>query len=57
MSVKLLPADKEASLVELEAIVEGAVGTGAPWFLTGWAEGTEVEFMMDTGFQVTIFSV
>ena len=34
-SVKLLPADKEASLVELEAIVGGAVGTGAPWFLTG----------------------
>ena len=27
-----------------EAIVVGAVGSGAPWFLTGWAEGTEVEF-------------
>ena len=26
----------------------GAVGTGAPWFLNGWAEGTEVEFMIDT---------
>ena len=25
----------------------GAVGTGAPWFLTGWAEVTEVEFMID----------
>ena len=40
--------------VELEAIVVGDVGTGAPWFLTGWAEGTEVEFMIDTGCQVTI---
>ena len=28
-----------------EAIVVGAVGSGAPWFLTGWAEGTEVGFM------------
>ena len=43
MSVGVLPANKEASFVELEAIVVGAVGTGAPWFLTGWAEGTEVE--------------
>ena len=32
----------------------GAVDTGAPWFLTGWAEGTEVEFMIDTRCQVTI---
>ena len=36
-----------------EAIVVGAVGSGAPWFLSGWAEGTEVEFMIDTGCQVT----
>ena len=41
---------------EPEAIVVGAVGTGAPWFLTGWAEGTEVEFMIDTGCQVTILA-
>ena len=34
----------------------GAVGTGAPWFLTGWAEGTKVEFMIDTGCQVTILA-
>ena len=27
---------------------------GAPWFLTGWVEGTEVEFMIGTGCQVTI---
>ena len=39
-----------------EAIVVGAVGSGAPWFLTGWAEGTEVEFMIDTGCQVTILA-
>ena len=37
-----------------EAIVVGAVGSGVPWFLTGWAEGTEVEFMIDIGCQVTI---
>ena len=34
----------------------GAVGTGAPWFLTGWAEGTEVEFMIDTVCQVIILA-
>ena len=34
----------------------GAVGTGAPWFLTGWAEGTKVGFMIDTGCQVTILA-
>ena len=31
-----------------EAIVVGAVGSAAPWFLTGWAEGVEVDFMIDT---------
>ena len=34
----------------------GAVGTGAPWFLTGWAEGIEVEFMIVIGCQVTILA-
>ena len=34
----------------------GAVGSGAPWFLTGLAEGTEVEFMIDMGCQVTILA-
>ena len=48
-----ITANKDESFVELEAIVVGAVGTGAPWFLTGWAEGTEVEFMIDTRCQVT----
>ena len=40
---------------EGEAIV-GAVGSAAPWFLTGWANDTEVEFMIDTGCQVTILA-
>ena len=35
-----------------EAIVVGAIGSGAPWFLSGWTEGTEVEFMIDTGFMI-----
>ena len=34
----------------------GAVGMGAPWFPIGWAEGTEVDFMIDTGCQVTILA-
>ena len=34
----------------------GAVGSAAPWFLTGWAEGVEVDFMIDTGCQVTILA-
>ena len=32
----------------------GAVGSAAQWFLTGWAEGVEVDLMIDTGCQVTI---
>ena len=41
------PADEDMLSEEHEAIVVGAVGTGASWFLTGWAGGTEVEFMGD----------
>ena len=37
-----------------EAIVAGAIGSAAPWFLTGWAHDVEIEFMIDTGCQVTI---
>ena len=33
----------------------GAVGSAAPWFLTGWTNEVEVEFMIDTGCQVMIF--
>ena len=55
-SIGLLPTDKDMSTAEPEAIVVGDVGTRAPWFLTGCAEGTEVEFMIDTGCQVTILA-
>ena len=36
-----------------EVIVVGAVGSAGPWFLTGWAHVVEVDFMIDTGCQVT----
>ena len=39
-----------------DAIVVGAVGLAAPWFLTGWAHEVEVEFMIYTGCQVTILA-
>ena len=39
-----------------EDIVVGAIDSAAPWFLTGWAEGVEVDFMIDTGRQVTILA-
>ena len=34
----------------------GAVGSAAPWFLTGWANDVGVFFMIDTGCQVTILA-
>ena len=39
-----------------EAIVVGTVGSAAPWFMMGCADGVEVEFMIDTGCQVTILA-
>ena len=39
-----------------DAIVVGAVGSVAPWFLTGCAHEVEVEFMIDTGCQVTVLA-
>ena len=39
-----------------EAIVVGAIGSAAPWFLTDRAEEMEVEFMIDTSCQVTILA-
>ena len=39
-----------------EAIVVGVIGSAAPWFLTGWVHDVEIEFMIDTGCQVTILS-
>ena len=37
-----------------DTIMVGVVGSAAPWFLTGWTNDVEVEFMIDTGCQVTI---
>ena len=34
----------------------GAIGLAAPWFLTGWTHEVDIEFMIDTGCQVTILS-
>ena len=34
----------------------GAVGSAAPWFLTGWADEEKIEFMIDTGCQGTILA-
>ena len=48
--VSVSPADEDMSVEEHEAIMVCDVGMGAPWLLT---EGTEVEFIIDTGFQVT----
>ena len=39
-----------------DAIMVGVMGSAAPWFLTGWANDVEVEFMIDTGCQVTILA-
>ena len=39
-----------------EAIIVGAVRSAEPWFLTGWTNDVEVEFMIDTGCQVTILA-
>ena len=32
-----------------DAIMVGVVGSAAPWFLTGWPNDVEVEFMIDAG--------
>ena len=39
-----------------DAIMVGVVGSAAHWFLTGWTNDVEVEFMIDTGCQVTILA-
>ena len=48
--------DQRISPEDEDAIVLGAVGLAAPWFLTGWAAEVEIEFMIDTGCQVTILA-
>ena len=55
-NVAVVQTDESLLEEEHEAIVVGAIGTGAPWFLTGWVEGTEAEFMIDTVCQVTILA-
>ena len=54
--VSLLHVRPENERDQPEAIVVGAVGSAAPWFLTGWANDEEVDFMIDTGCQVTILA-
>ena len=51
-----LNTDVQEETKEGEAIIVGAVGSAALWFLTGWTNEVEVEFMIDTGCQVTILA-
>ena len=44
-----LNTDVQEETEEGKAIIVGAVGSAAPWFLTGWTNEVEVEFMIDTG--------
>ena len=48
--------DGTEDTVDGDAIMVGVVGSAAPWFLTGWTNDVEVEFMIDTGCQVTILA-
>ena len=51
-----LNTDVQEETEEGEAIIVGAVGSAAPWFLMGWTNEVEVEIMIDTGCQVTILA-
>ena len=51
-----LNTDVQEETEDGEAIIVGAVGSAAPWFLTEWTNEVEVEFMIDTGCQVTILA-
>ena len=51
---KPVDTDGAENTAEGDAIMVGVVGSAAPWFLTGWTNDVEVEFMIDTGCQVTI---
>ena len=53
---KPFDADGAEYTAEGDAIMVGVVGSTAPWFLTGWTNDVEVEFMIDTGCQVTILA-
>ena len=52
------PVDTDGAeyTAEGDAIMVGVVGSAAPWFLTGSTNDVEVEFMIDTGCQVTILA-
>ena len=53
---KPVDADDTEDTADGDAIMVGVVGSAAPWFLTGWTNDVEVEFMIDTGCQVTILA-
>ena len=53
---KPLNTDVQEETEDGDAIIVGAVGSAAPWFLTGWTNEVEVEFIIDTGCQVTILA-
>ena len=53
---KSLDANGAEDTAEGDVIMVGVVGSAAPWFLTGWTNDVEVEFMIDTGSQVTILA-
>ena len=53
---KPLDAEGVEDTAEGGAIMVGVVGSAAPWFLTGWTNDVEVEFIIYTGCQVTILA-
>ena len=53
MPLDVQTEDERLSPDDDEAIVVGVVGSAASCFLTGWAGEVEIEFMIDTGCQVT----
>ena len=53
---KPLNTDVPEETEDGEVIIVGAVGSAAPWFLTGWTNEVEVEFMIGTGCQGTILA-
>ena len=55
-NMEVLLNDVMADPEEGDAIMVGVVGSAAHWYLTGWTNDVEVEFMIDTGCQVTILA-
>ena len=53
---KPLITDGTEDTEDEDGTMVGVVGSAAPWFLTGWMNDVEVEFMIDTGCQVTILA-